>query len=237
MKLSDVFDQLATGELSQLALVSVDEINPTDYNRVINQVNMGLTELHKRFMLRRKTLKLQTLEDVLRYPLVSKQSVSGGAQLPYILDAEDPFQDDIVEILAVLDPKGKELPLNTHTATEDPYVITPAYNIVRFNEEPPVGEYTVVYKATHPKLAKVEDVETFDASKVDIELPMTHMEALLFYVASRVITPINGAMNGAPSEGRDYAQRFENACQTLLYQGLDVEVSRESTRFSRNGFV
>lgn len=238
MKLSDIFDQLAYGELSQLALVANDEIIPEEYNRIISQVNMGLAELHKRFMLKRKVVELQTLDDVSRYPLLSKHAQSKGAELPFILDAADPFLDDIIEIIDVFDEKGKALPLNVLVEGENaPAVFTPAYNILRFSDTTPVGKYKVVYKAGHVPIAKVEDPETFDASKVDIELPMTHLEALLFYIASRVIMPINGAMNGAPQEGINYSQRFEQACQQLLYQGLDVEERRESHRFTRNGFV
>lgn len=239
MKLSDIFDQLATGELSQLALVdsTQENINPTDYNRVINQVNMGLSELHKRFMLKRKTLQLQTLADVIRYPLTSKHSQSGGAVLPYILDIDEPFEDDIVEILVVKDAQNKELPLNEYKATATLGVLTPAYNIIRFSEDVAPSRFEVIYQASHVKVPKVVDPDTFDASKVDIELPMTHLEALLFYIASRVISPINGAVNGAPQEGMQYAQRFEQSCQDLLLQGLDVAVTKESTRFSRNGFV
>ncbi|MCZ3125909.1 hypothetical protein NYZ29_17295 [Acinetobacter baumannii] len=240
MKLSDIFDQLAYGELSQLALVADGEIIPKDVNRIIAQVNMGLAELHKRFMLKRKTLTLQALDDVIRYPLLSKYAESKGAELPYILDKDEPFSDDIIEILSVHDENGRELALNTHQAMRNEYsvpeVFTPAFNILRFAEDP-VGKYTVTYKAGHPQLAKITDVQGFDPSKVDIELPMTHLEALLFYIASRVITPINGTMNGAPQEGMNYAQRFEQACMLLLQQGLDVEESRESSRFVRNGFV
>lgn len=238
MKLSDVFDQLAYGELSQLALIANDEIIPEEYNKIISQVNMGLAELHKRFMLKRKTLTLQTLEDVYRYPLLKRYAQSQGAELPFILDSDEPFDEDIIEILGVSNEKGWAIPLNVYDADEHlPVVFTPAYNILRFNDVTPIGKYTVTYKAGHVPLAKVVDPETFDASKVDIELPMTHLEALLFYVASRVIQPINGAMNGAPQEGVSYAQRFEQACQQLLYQGLDVEATHESHRFKRNGFV
>lgn len=237
MKLSDIFDQLAYGELSQLSLVNDQEIIPDDYNRVISQVNMGLTELHKRFMLKRKTLTLRALEDVLRYPLRKSNSVSGGSQQAFIIDADDPFQEDIIEVLSVHGPKGEELPLNVQREVEQLSVFTPGLDIVRFNVDPPLGDYTVTYKASHPVIPKVVDPLTFDASHIDIELPMAYLEALLFYIASRVTTPIVGGMNGNPSEGMTYAQRFEQACQTLLYQGLDVEVNRESTRFSQNGFV
>ncbi|MFX9003598.1 hypothetical protein ABTN42_18910, partial [Acinetobacter baumannii] len=123
MKLSDIFDQLAYGELSQLALVADGEIIPKDVNRIIAQVNMGLAELHKRFMLKRKTLTLQALDDVIRYPLLSKYAESKGAELPYILDKDEPFSDDIIEILSVHDENGRELALNTHQAMRNEYSV------------------------------------------------------------------------------------------------------------------
>lgn len=249
MKLSDIFDQLAYGELSQQNIVANEEVTPESMNRVIAHINMGLTELHKRFMLKRKTLTLKTLDDVTRYPLVAKHSETGGSTLPYILDANDPFQEDIIEILLVKDSAGQELILNTtkaHAAhmqyqpgdlAYQKHVFTPAYNILRFEDGIPVDTYTVEYKANHPVIPKITDLLTFDASKVEVELPMSHLEALLFYIASRVITPMSGAINGAPQEGLSYAQRFEQACGELMLQGLDVEEHRESTRFSSKGFV
>ena len=54
MLLSDLFEQLTYGELSQLEYSGVDDEGFTvnDYKRVIPHINLGLAELHKRFLIR-----------------------------------------------------------------------------------------------------------------------------------------------------------------------------------------
>lgn len=240
MKLSDVFDQLAYGELSALSLAVDGEVEPREVNKIITHVNLGLTELHKRFVLKRKTLTLQTLADKSRYVLLAKYGESAGGSDPYILDADDPFKDDIIEVLRLKDAKGKEIPLgqtHIHVSPDTIEVVQPAYNILRFVTDVEAGtKFTVEYQANHVTIPKVVDFESFDASKVDIDLPMTYLEALLFFIASRVITPISNNL-GNPQEGTSYSALFEKECQDLAVQGLDVDQAAINDRFSYNGFV
>ncbi|HDU7846651.1 hypothetical protein [Acinetobacter baumannii] len=241
MKLSDVFDQLAYGELSSLSLAVDGEVEPREVNKIITHVNLGLTELHKRFVLKRKTLTLQTLADKSRYVLLAKYGESAGGSDPYILDADDPFKDDIIEVLRLNDEKGNEVLLGkTHlngNRRNTIEVVQPAYNILRFVSDVEAGtKFTVEYQANHATIPKVVDFESFDASKVDIDLPMTYLEALLFFIASRVITPISNNL-GSPQEGTSYSALFEKECQDLAVQGLDVDQAAINDRFSYNGFV
>ncbi|WP_038345661.1 hypothetical protein [Acinetobacter sp. A47] len=238
MKLSDIFDQLAYGELSALAIAAGDEIDTRQANKIIAHVNLGLTELHKRFLLKRKTLVLQTLADQSRYVLTRKYGASAGGENPYIMDEEDPFQDDIIEVLRVTTPEGIEVNLGRNrNPVSGTQIIQPAYNILRFDTPVPAGSrFIVEYQANHVKIPKVVDFESFDASKVDIDLPMTHLEALLYFIASRVITPIANNL-GNPQEGVSYSALFEKECQELAVQGLDVDLAVSNDRFYQHGFV
>ncbi|WP_157719453.1 hypothetical protein [Pseudomonas oryzae] len=46
---------------------------------------------------------------------------------------------------------------------------------------------TVVYRADHLRLVMVEGA--FDPAAVDIELPLSHEEALVYFVPSRLFSP------------------------------------------------
>lgn len=243
LKLSDIFDQLAYGELSATGILSDGAITGEEINKVIAHINLGLTELHKRFVLKRKTLTLQTRPGQTRYVLLSRYAQSTGAVNPIILDSAEPFQDDIIEVLRLTNSNGVELPFDGRNPSTDlmdwrevPLVVQPAYNIIRFVEDPVAATYEVSYQANHPRIAKVSDFLNFDASTVDVELPMTHLEALLCYIASRVITPIANNL-GNPGEAMNYSARFEQLCKELEVQGLDVQSMAGEDRFTRKGFV
>ena len=55
MTLSDVFDQLAYGEFSKIFLGESGAIPQSNWNRIITHINLGLTELYKRFDLKHLT--------------------------------------------------------------------------------------------------------------------------------------------------------------------------------------
>lgn len=247
MKLSDVFDALAYGELSALHMAQDGEISPEHVNRLLIHINHGLLDLHKRFMLKRKYLTVQTQADKSRYVLDAKYTHSEGSQLdlPYIMDEGDPFKNDLIEVIRVTDSKGvdysldgrhKGVAVKTPQGGETPSVVLSAYNILRFTSDVGEQDFLIEYQAGHEHIPRVVNFDTFDASKVDIDLPMTHLEALSFYVAARVITPLANNL-GNPNEGMNYASMYEAACQELGMQGLDVSSTVDGGRFSRSGFV
>ena len=71
MLLSEIFEQLTYGELSQINLGGKDDggIASSDYPAVVAHINMALTELFKRFPLRLKEIQLQTYSTLTTYQL------------------------------------------------------------------------------------------------------------------------------------------------------------------------
>lgn len=225
MLLSDIFDTLTYGELSALALAEEGEMTTRDKRMLVNHINRGLHELHKRFTLKRGSLPL---------------SVTQGA-VRYVLQSPD---DEILDVLGVLvEHHGRN---HTVVQVNHPKYLSPdvplcymmlSPTVLRFNHPlESAHDFTVDYKAGHSKII-VDDFETLDPSKVEIDLPMAYLEALSFYVASRVIAPIDNNM-GNPQEGVNYRALYEQACKDLEVQGLDIEETvQEADRFRRNGFV
>jgi hypothetical protein len=248
MKLKEIFDQLTHGELSQLGIGGAANggIAPENYGKVISHVNLGLTALYKRFNLKegRVTIELQTGRTT--YPVNANYAVSNRRsreQVRYIKDSlDEPFRDDIHKIERVYTSVGYEMGLNDES---DPYsVFTPSATILRvpplvvagsvdLPDELKTETLEVVYRANHPII--VQGIGLFEPDRVELELPYSHLEPLLFYVASRVHTPTG--MTNEANLGNTYFAKYEASCQQLENTNLRVDQSSQNTRLARNGWV
>ena len=220
MQLRTVLEQLAFGEFSQLSLVNqtTGQIPEAKYPSVVAHINLGLTDLFKRFKLKEGRTPLVLVPNQLLY----------RSKTPDLFKIEQVFTD-----------QGKELPLNK---LDDEYSLhTPSMTSLRVpasivNQAPDLPEeyrakqLEVVYRANHCAI---------DASNIDLEqeleLPLSHLWALLLFVASRVHNPIG--LGQEFNAGNTYAAKYEAECQRLALDGMQVEATSESTRFERNGWV
>ena len=225
MKLQDIYDQLSYGELRQLFLGEGDDTTdttmPIDFKKVLPSVRLALTALHTRFRLRTGTVSV---------PLeLGKQS--------YILLHPDLLK--IEKVFGVYGGKKYEIPLNK--AKDLSSIQTPSMNSVLIpsdTEEAPwlleTTALTVEYRQDHTPI----DTHVANAAPlvVDVALPITHMEALLYYVASRLHNPL-GMDPGAMHEGNNFAQKYEMSCQMLEANGFAVDEDNTNDRLERNGWV
>lgn len=226
MNLQDVFDQLTYGELSQLSIGGgeVGQISEANYAKAIAHINLGLTALYKRFHLK---------ENRLTVPLVADQYTYSVAKLA----------PDLLKIEKVLTDDGYELGLNNDA---DPYgVTTPSAMVLRVphtivDKPTDMPDYLktvgleLVYRANHPKV--VQSIGFFDPKRVHLQLPESHLQALLLYVASRAMTPMGaGQLEG--QAGNNYYAKYEAECASLETQNLQVDQGSQNTRLERNGWV
>lgn len=223
MNLKEVFDQLTFGELSQLAIGGNDNgaIAPKNYDRMVAHTNLALSAIYKRFNLKegRLTLDLQT------------------DQFSYTLTAED-----LNKIERVYGQTGYEFSLNDEA---DPYsMFTPTAKVLRVPEivvngavnmpdEIKTEELELVYRAAHPKI--VPDGTYLDPEEIQLELPDTHLEALLLFIAGRVHTPTG--MSNETNMGNTYAAKYEQECMRLEQLNLRVDQFSQPDRIARNGWV
>lgn len=237
MKLQDIFDQLSGGEFSQLSIggSNAGVIDEGNYRRVLGHVNLGLIALFKRFSLKEGRLTLALQEGVSSYKLQSSFAVNGvGSTEPvrYIVDTVgEPFLDDIIKVEQVLTDDLVELPLNDSSDTTS--VFTPSALVLRVPDDVDSDLLTVVYRASHAKLAVTPGA--WFPKDVDVALPETHLEPLLYYVASRVHNPIG--MSNEFHAGNSYYAKYEAACQALEGKGLQVDQGSQNSRLFRNGWV
>ncbi len=220
MKLSEVFTQLTHGEMSQLALGGqVFGETPDEKAAIlISHTNLGLTALYKRFNLKEQQLEFEL-------------STSG--------DVYQLQRDDLLKIEKVMTVEGTELPLNNSI---EPYsCFTPQLNQVRvpldivnqvasLPDEYKTTALRVVFRANHPKIPDDTFPETYD-----LELPYSHLEALLYYIASRVNNPLGAS--GNYHAGDSWAAKYEMECLRLSEKNLQVDEVVGNIRLVSNGWV
>lgn len=247
MKLKEIFDQLTYGELSQLAIGGSEAgaIEAKNYDRILAHVNLGLTALHKRFKLKEGRVKLELQTGRTIYPINSAFAVTGKSRetIRYIKDSvAAPFKDDIHKIESVLTDTGMELGLNDESALYG--VFTPSAAILRvhkdmvdnpveFPDEYKTPGLEIVYRANHRIL--VTDDGDLEPESVEVDLPYSHLEPLLLFIASRMHTPLG--MTNEANAGNNYFQRYELSCQEIESRNLRVDEVSQTDRLHSKGFV
>ena len=248
MKLKEIFDQLTYGELSQLSIGGSEAgaIAPANYDRLVAHINLAMTALYKRFPIKEGRLLVALQPGRLTYPISSKFAVSNRSSrepVRFILDTlAEPFMDDIHKIERIYTTGGHEFGLND---LEDVYaMMTPTATVLRvpadivlppieLNDELRTTQLEVVYRANHIRL--LADGIDLDPEIVEVELPYSHLEALLYFVAARMHTP-TGMMNET-NMGNSYMAKHEQACQQIETLNLRIDQGSQSNRLGRNGWV
>lgn len=224
MKLSEIFDHLSYGELSMLNIGARDDgemgITPDNRHRVITHIMLGLTSLHTKFLLR------EAEADVYLAPGLVANT----------LDAAD-----LLKIEKVTDPEGNELVLDDQSnpdslfrSSRNVLVVPDHVQEALFKKE--MRKLTVTYRADHLPIGLREAAK--EPERVEVDLPSTHLQALLLFVASRVISPIGvSGSQGQFHEGNNYAQKYEQACVELEAGGYQLTDYDDGAKFRGRGFV
>ena len=219
MLLSEVFNQLTYGELSQLDIGgrTLGTIQSGDYDKIVPHVNLGLTALYKRFNLKvgKHTLALLANQQTYTLPsdVIKVEQVVTVKQVPLLLN-------DQLDEFSVLTPTAKTLwvPLDI------------VNNVASLPEEFKTPTLGLTYRANHAAIALFQ----FNPDTVNVELPDSHLEALLLFIASRVHNPIG--MTNEFHAGNSYAAKFEAECKRLETDGLEIDQGTGNQRLRRNGF-
>lgn len=223
MKIQEVFDLLAQGEFSQLSIGGAEPgvINEASHARVVGHISLGLTALYRRFNLKENGVGFD---------------IEPGAET-YKLDVPD-----LLKVERVVADSGHELTINDFG---DSYTcFTPALNTLRLSPKlqaqgPDTPEHLktkslmVYYRANHPKI--IGSSGFLIAETKQIELPPSHLQALLYYVASRVHNPV-GMVNEFHAGNTWYA-KYEAECRGLENDGYKIQEFPCDTRFRDRGWV
>lgn len=216
MDLQMIFDQFTAGELRNVYVGDTTEsiLSEQQKEELIIHINMGLTELHKRFPLKENMTIINLSPDTFRYQLQ---------------------ESDVLRIESVRDLWDNEYLLNVEG--DEDSMFTPSYRVLdvpkNLQTEKNVHALEVFYRANHPMIDKRNRFE--NPATVEVDLPHTHLEPLLYYVASRVLNPIG--MSDQFHDGNNYAAKYEQSVQQLLNDGHMIQKGFTNSNFRNSGWV
>lgn len=234
MLLSEIFDYLTNGELSQLSIGGFGDggISATDQGKVIAGINMGLIKLYERFPIRTRELVLQMYDGITLYTLTSDFAVSntGSAEDPkYIIDtAEKPFEDDILKITNVFNEEAYEHALND--VEEEYSVYTPESNILQIPFAIADVTMSVIYRAKPIVIA----LDVADPTAVEVDIPFQLLDALTAFIAYKVFAPMNIGVEGGDTNS--YLTLFETLCAQSVVYGMMPNDNTANLRFDDGGW-
>jgi hypothetical protein len=211
MNVSEAIDLLKESELKQLK-------TKDDKPAIRGMINMGILEIHKRFVLWQSEAILTMVDAVTEYKM-------DGTDANVTMNLTD---HDFLHLDEAFDDDGESLSINDES---DPMgIATPKWNLV---EVPPIGitpgaEISLIYRAS-PKFLTHE--------KQQIPLPPQLMEALFHYVGYRGHAGVKGGGERNQNENSTHYKRFEMSCQRVKTEGLYTEDSLNSRKFENRGFV
>lgn len=258
MNLKEVLENLAASEIFTFDLVDLRDEPPQIENdklkRLIILINLGLTDLYRRFTIKEEVLDLKVTSDIKRYKLIASNAVSDQySETSYILDSvEDPFKGTVQAILRLYSPYGRQLSLNSESTTiqaisgvythdqttaTNHLISTPTFNELLFRDIPAEGVYQVVYKGGTPRLATAESWGTIE--DVEVDLPVMYLNALCYFVASKMYNPL-GAISIQQSnfhEGNNWRAMYEEECTKLKNDLAGVNSYSEVSNFTRGGWI
>lgn len=206
MIVQDIIDLSKYGELSGLAIKE-------DSSAIVAFINMGIMELYKRFPIEIKETVVDLQEATVFYDLPS--------DFMYPLEAYGEISSEYEEI---------EAPQIAINDVDDPLsIFFPSHNKVQIPSSK-LGEHvSIVY------VAKPERV-TSDNLEVELPIPDTLVEALLFYIGFRAHT---GIRSDQQSQNNFHWIRFDQSCKKARELGIAYPLDSWSTseRIGNRGFV
>ena len=224
MLLKDVLDSLRYGELSLLSIGGElqGKITKNNFTAVATHINSGLTNLYTRFKLK----------------VVSTELALTPAKYEYKLT-----YPDLLKVIRVYGNTGYEFTLNDlhdeysiHTPTAK--ALTVPASVINLADNLPndlkINELKIVYQAKHPWI-DTASTNILDEEELELELPEAYLDALSYFVASRMTNPLDVA--GQFHSGNNYAAKYEQACNRLELSNMSIDSGAQSNRFQSKGWV
>lgn len=236
MNLNDLFRDLALGELSNLSMVENDTIIPQRRPKIVSYTNEALLALHSTFVLKEKDVVIEMREGVTNYHLLKRYAWSQYNEenppdrwnMPYIMDmVADPFQEDVIKILAVYNSFGQKMPLNDNEHARS--VFNPQSNLLQVPFPIPGQALAIEYQAKHTTLQHCNCDE-------EIVVPDVLWRALKAYVASKVFMHMN--TQETTTKGQEHMIIYDMICQDVVEKDLvNTSSSTTNSRFAKRGWI
>lgn len=229
MDVAELFRRLSLGELSNISMGNdgAGTIKTADKPKIIMHANEALKKFFTRFVLRERTVILDTVEGISDYLIDSSNSVSNGGETTYVRDSvEDPYTDDLVRILDVTTSFGQDLTINN--AYDELSVFTPRPNLIQVPYPLQGSALGINYQVKATLLVDGDETQVVD-------VPELLEKALTSFIAGQVYSGMNS--QEALMKSQEHLARYEAICQEMEEFDL-LSVSRASNynKFFANGW-
>lgn len=222
MKLQELFNELAIGELSNLAFARTGSIDLAAHAKVVTAINVALNDIFSRIPLAEKEVLVETLDWKSIYFIRKEHARMDNTPgfLKYIIDTPaNPFMGDLVKVLGVTNEVGDPLPMND--AEQWASVFLPAFDTVQFNHPGAKQIFSVQYQALHPKLVATGENYLDQVLRVPIVL----MDMVKLKTASTLLAPIGGQNETAKAQALDAKYEGRHTSLVLKNDVGDTGVS------------
>jgi len=236
MFLSELFEQLTYGELSQTAIGGLNAvgIGSEHYKQVVAHVNLALTDLHKRFPLRFEEVLVQQYDWIQEYHLkaqYAETNTDSTEEVKYLIDSVyEPFKNNVLKIEQVFSEIGEERPINDTSKQWSVFTPKPKTVLIPYNDEH--NTFSVIYRANHPKIIVDDD---FDPENVELDIVDALIAPICIYVAGRIVGNMGSTDNLNASS--HYQSRYELALLEVEKHDLIPKDTLYNDRLEKNGWV
>jgi len=235
MQVADLFQTLATGELSNLSLAdqTAGDIVVAQKPKILRYANKALIRLYSKFMLREASVNILVDPGITLYKLDAINALTNVSPAPgqvlFIQDSSAaPFQNDVIKIMSI-----KDTICHTDRPLNDPEncrsFFTPQPKVLQIPDPKCcAGQvFTLLYQAKHVPLVAYTDT---------IDLPETLEQAMTCYIAHLAYSDLNGQENVA--KGQEKLSFFDAICTEVIEQDLaNTSYSMTNVRFHKRGWV
>ena len=170
------------------------------------------------------------MDGIRLYQLSSRFAQSNPSPDPsdpiYIQDEGNPFQDDVIKILSVMDQHGAGMPLND---PEDPFsVFTPQHDVLQVPNVVGGEPLGITYQAQAPIVSNDPDASFY--------MPRTLELALRAYIAHLTFHHMNGQEHSG--KAGEHLSMYEAICAEVEQKDLvNSSMSFSSSKFKQWGWV
>lgn len=235
-RLDDFIENLTDIELSQHTFGTKDNLgNIKKMPRLISLINQGIKKMHSTFLIKQGTAYVCVKPCCKRYLICHENS-------EYIRTEDSPLR--LIEVLQVISCDGRSVRLNaTHRRNPDMYpmetieVWMPKYNVLEFNVCK--GLFRVDFRRNGEEIPKPQYVNKWHMADYVIDLPDAYIDALTFYICSKLFTPSNPTegYGAAYSPAILYRAKFQEEVQRLKnMENFELEgLDNYQQRFNESG--
>lgn len=235
--LKNMINDLAVGVLANTMLCdpATNTIYEKYYPKAVSFINLGLTAIHRRFLLRSGELSVAQKTGIIHYTLRSLYALSNEAAVEpfnYIQDSvANPFKDDILKIEQVFSEDGSEYLINDSTQAYP--IFTPRYNVISMIPTDVPQTVFLIYRQNYPRIVLSNSL---NALTEEIDIPDFILEALYLKIGTYAYKGIT-AEDTEANPGRSYMYQYELECKRLEEEGLVANDNNPHNVFEVYGWV